>query len=169
MMTVRRLQRSEAAYEFADSTATNMYGATSTLDEIVGNDTPVLLNFVFTTCTTICPVQTATFSQVQRKLGEDAQKVTMISVSIDPEHDTPTRLREYSELFKAGPQWHFLTGSTKEMIAIQRAFDAYHGAKMNHRPLTFIKAPDTAAWIRLEGMASAADILEELQAIMSQS
>jgi cytochrome oxidase Cu insertion factor (SCO1/SenC/PrrC family) len=167
MMQQNTLQRSTHEYVYEGIPVTNMQGEASTLGEQVGDDRIVVVNFIFTTCTTICPVQSATLAQVQRQLGEKAGDVTMISVSIDPEHDTPARLREYSQLFKAGPQWQFLTGSADDMIRIQKAFDAYHGAKMNHRPLTFIKTPGETRWLRLEGMASAADIVGELQSIMS--
>ena len=165
MMSKKGLDRSMATYGIQDLPVTDMSGARSTLSEQVSDERIVVLNFIFTTCTTICPVQTATMAQAQRQLGELAGDVTMISVSIDPDHDTPAELREYSALFKAGPQWQFLTGSASESVNIQKAFDAYHGAKMNHRPLTFIKAPGAEQWLRLEGMASAQDIVNEIQSI----
>ena len=163
MLRDENLRRSSASYRYQNLLVTDMEGGGSTLGEQVGDQQVVVLNFIFTSCTTICPIQTATLAQVQRQLGDQAHDVTMISVSVDPEHDTPARLREYSAQFKAGPQWQFLTGSTSEMIKVQKAFKAYYGAKMNHRPLTFIKAPGDDQWLRLEGMASAADIVSELQ------
>jgi len=167
-MSSTQIGKSLHSYNVDDLEFVAMDGRESTLGEAINTGNPVIVNFIFTTCTTICPVQTATFAQVQRKLGERANDVTMISVSIDPEHDTPSRLRDYSQLFNAGPQWQFITGSMEEMIDIQKAFEAYHGAKMNHRPLVLIKAPDDERWLRLEGMAGASDILEELQEIMSR-
>jgi len=168
-MSAKNVSKSMHSYQVENLEFVGMDGSDSTLGDAMDTGNPVIVNFIFTTCTTICPVQTATFAQVQRNLGEQAEEVTMISVSIDPEHDTPSRLRKYSEMFSAGPQWQFLTGSVDEMVDIQKAFDAYHGAKMNHRPLVLIKAPDEEQWRRLEGMAGASDILEELQEIMSQS
>ena len=82
----------------------------------------------------------ATFAQVQRELGEDSNEVLMVSVSIDPEQDTPAELAAYAERFHAGPQWTFLTGSLEDSIAVQTAFDAYRGDKMNHTPLTLLRA-----------------------------
>jgi cytochrome oxidase Cu insertion factor (SCO1/SenC/PrrC family) len=165
MMGRANLRRSVATYNYQDLPVTEMGGGASTLGDQISGKQVVVLNFIFTTCTTICPVQTATLAQVQRQLGEQASDVKMISISIDPEHDTPSRLREYSEQFRAGPQWQFLTGSISEMISVQKAFHAYHGAKMNHRPLTFIKPPSDDRWTRLEGMASAADIVNALRTI----
>ena len=169
MARKNNLRRSSAIYQYEDLTVTNMGGDEITLGDQIGNQRAVILHFIFITCTTICPVQAATFAQVQRQLGEHAGDVTMISVSIDPEYDTPARLREYSEQFRAGPQWQFLTGSTSEMIEVQKAFDAYYGAKMNHRPLTLIKAPGDGQWLRLEGLPSATYIVSELQSMMGNT
>jgi protein SCO1/2 len=138
------------------------------LAEALGHDKPVMLNFIFTTCTTICPVLTATFSQVQRKLGDEAKNVRMISITIDPEQDTPERLKEYAGKFKAGAGWQFLTGSIENIIATQKAFDAYRGDKMNHVPLTFIRSTVDGPWVRLEGFASAAEVVSEYRQNLAQ-
>ena len=131
------------------------------LAEALGDEQPVMLNFIFTTCTTICPVLTATFSQVQRKLGDEAKNVRMISITIDPEQDTPERLKEYAGKFKAGAGWQFLTGSIEDITTTQKAFDAYRGDKMNHVPLTFIRSTADGSWVRLEGFTSAAEVVSE--------
>lgn len=124
-------------------------------------DEPVLLNFIFTSCATVCPVLSATFSQFQNKLGSEVEKIKMVSISIDPEYDTPTKLREYAAKFDAGPQWQFYTGTISQSEGAQRAFDAYRGGKMSHIPLTFLRASKDQPWIRLEGFTSAIELLDE--------
>jgi len=52
----------------------------------------VLLNFIFTTCSSICPLMSRTLEEFQRKLGSEAARVHLMSISIDPEQDTPARL-----------------------------------------------------------------------------
>lgn len=131
------------------------------LSESLGSDGPVILNFIFTTCTTICPVLSATFSRVQSELGDEAKNMRMISITIDPEQDTPERLKEYAGKFKAGPDWQFLTGSIDDIVTTQKAFDAYRGDKMNHIPLTFLRSSKDGPWVRLEGFTSAADVVAE--------
>ena len=126
-----------------------------------------MLNFIFTTCTTICPVMSATFSMVQEKLGPEHGKVRMISISIDPEHDSPSRLNAYAKKFGAGAQWSMLTGSIGNSIAVQRAFDAYFGDKMNHRPVTFMRKGPGKPWLRIDGFASADDLLREYRKLVS--
>jgi protein SCO1/2 len=137
-------------------------GQSVALRSLLDTDKPVLVNFVFTSCTAICPVMTATFAQLQERLGPERDRVRMVSVSIDPEHDTPARLREYAQRFHAGADWHFLTGSRDEIIGAQRAFNAFRGNKTNHTPLTFVRAGARLQWIRIEGLASAEQLLQEI-------
>ncbi len=120
-----------------------------------------MVNFIFTTCTTICPVMSGIFAQVQKELGPESAEVRMISVSIDPEYDTPERLREYAERFGAGPQWQFLTGDIDDIVAVQKSFDVYRGNKMSHEPTTLLRKSASDPWVRLDGIASAAEIVAE--------
>lgn len=126
---------------------------------------PVILNFIFTTCDTTCPVTSMTFSQVQEALGPERNSVHMVSVSIDPEQDTPPVLKAYAAKFHAGSQWHMLTGSVGDSIAVQRAFDVYRGDKMNHQPVTFLRGLAGDRWVRMAGFVSAAEILREYRQI----
>jgi len=125
------------------------------------DDKPVILNFIFTSCGAICPVMSTTFSQVQKALGPDRNAVRMVSISIDPDFDTPEALKIYARKYGAGPQWRMLTGSVDDSIAVQRAFNVYRGDKMGHTPATFLRARAGQPWVRLDGFASADDILHE--------
>jgi protein SCO1/2 len=129
--------------------------------ELLSTDRPILANFIFTSCTAICPAMSATFAQVQQGLAQDSDKVLMVSFSIDPEQDTPAALAAYAKRFDAGPQWVFLTGTLEDSIAVQKAFDAYRGDKMNHAPLTLLRATPDSRWVRYDGFASAADLVKE--------
>jgi protein SCO1/2 len=122
---------------------------------------PVILNFIYTSCTAICPVTTQVFAQVQEKLGKERNKVSMVSISIDPEYDTPARLLDYRKKYGAAEQWQFLTGTVEASVAVQKAFDAYRGDKMNHIPLTFLRGAPGKPWIRLDGFASPDEVLSE--------
>jgi len=133
----------------------------------VDDGRPVMLNFIYTSCTAICPVTTQVFSQVQDKLGADKNKIHMISVSIDPEFDTPARLDSFAKKYKAGAQWQFYTGSRDASIAVQKAFDAYRGDKMNHVPVTYMRAAPGKPWIRLDGLRGPDDLVKEVRALLA--
>ena len=154
-------RRSVEEVTVPELTLVRMDGRKVTLRDELAPDLPVMMNFIFTTCTTICPVMSATFSQVQEGLGEGRERVRMVSISIDPEQDTPLRLRDYARRHEAGPQWHFLTGGAEQIEAVQRAFAAYRGSKFYHAALTFLRAPGDSHWVRIEGLVQAEAILTE--------
>lgn len=135
---------------------------------LANQDSPVILSFIFTTCTVVCPVTSATLAQVQAALGPERDALRMVSVSIDPEQDTPAALKAYAAKFGAGPRWQMLTGSLEDSIAVQRAFDVYRGDKMNHQPVTFLRARAGQPWVRLDGFASASDILREYRQLRAK-
>jgi len=120
---------------------------------------PVFMNFIFTSCPGICPLLSESFRQLQTKLGDERSKVHMVSISIDPEEDTPRKLREYADRFRAGPQWQHYTGSVAASLAMQRAFGVYNGDKMSHAPVTFFRATPSAPWTQLKGFATANDLV----------
>lgn len=158
--------RSVVRYEIPDARLVDMDGTEFLLRERLASAAPVMLNFVFTSCTAICPVMSGTFARVQESLGNKRGGPQFISISIDPEHDTPARLREYAEKFSAGPRWRFVTGSAEASLAVQRAFDVFRGNKMSHDPVTFIRAAPGEPWVRLEGFADASDLIREYQRIV---
>jgi len=125
------------------------------LDEVVAAEGPVFLNFIFTTCTTICPVMSAGFGRLEDQLAARGQKVRLVSISIDPEVDTPARLREYAARAGAGGDWHFLTGRPSAVEAAQRAFGAYRGSKEAHAAATYVRRSPSEPWGRIDGLASA--------------
>ena len=159
-----RYSTSVASYDIPDVQLIDELGAPVTLRSLLESDQPVALNFIFTTCTTICPVMTATFAQMQRQLGDAADQLRLVSVSIDPEYDRPDILKAYAQQFHAGEGWTFLTGDSTDIVQVMRSFDTYAGSKMNHQPVTLLKSPHNESWVRIDGLASGADLVQEVTA-----
>ena len=104
------------AYSF-----TNQHAQTITSDSLKGH--PYIADFIFTSCAGLCPVMTTKMSQVQEKLGD--AKVSLVSFTIDPEHDTIEKLKTYSDVYKAQPgRWHFLRGERDSV------YDVLFGMKL---------------------------------------
>lgn len=137
-------------------------GTSVPLQELLQSDEPVALNFIFTTCTTICPVMTVTFAQMQQLLGADADRVQLVSITIDPEYDRPDVLESYAAQFRAGENWTFLTGNTQDIVTVLRSFDSYTGSKMSHRPVTLLKRPGVDEWVRIDGLANGESLAREV-------
>lgn len=155
--------RSKHNYSIPDVLVTTHNGETTKLATLLKNPNGVIVNFIFTSCSAICPMMTAIIAKVQSMATKDLPSLHLVSISIDPEHDTASRLAEYAHRYKAAANWHFLTGDLTEIQRIQQAFDADRGDKMNHATLTLFRTAPSQSWIRLEGIASAANIINEFK------
>ncbi len=142
-------------------------GSTAKFPQELDDGRPVMVNFIYTSCTAICPILSHTFAEVQRRLGADGKQVHMVSISIDPEQDTPQQLAAYAQRFGAGSQWGFYTGSLAASVTLQKAFQAYFGDKMHHRPVTFLRAAPGQPWVRLDGFASPGEVLAEYRLLLA--
>ena len=160
--------RTVALYTPPDVTLVDMTGAATPLGSVLNHAGPLLLQFIFTTCPTVCPVLSEAFAAAQDRLGPALENVRMVSISIDPEHDTPARLQAYARQHKARRHWRFLTGRREDIITVQKAFDAYWGNKMRHIPLTYLRAAPGAPWVRLEGFMSAAELVVEYDRLLGR-
>ena len=149
----------EVAIAVPDVTLRGTDGRPVPLRVLLDGGRPLMLQFVFTTCPTICPLLTGTAARVREDLGKDKAKILAISITIDPEHDTPSVLREYAANFDTDPDWLFLTGRLEDIVAVQRAFGSYLGNKMNHPPYTFLRRSPRDPWVRIDGIVHA-DLLE---------
>jgi protein SCO1 len=114
----------------------------------------VAINYVFTTCTTICPSLTATFRKVQQDLAARALDVHLISVSVDPTTDTPERLHDFAAKFQAGPGWTFVTGEKANIDSLLRALGGAVTNANDHTPTVFISNDVTGYQTRAYGLSS---------------
>jgi protein SCO1/2 len=163
--TAPEVARTSAAYTVPDVELVRDDGKTVRLTKELEDGRPVVLSFIFTSCTTVCPVISATLAQLQRKLGPARSQVHLVSISIDPELDSAERLRKYASKFGAGPEWQHYTGTLAASLAVQRAFGVYRGDKMNHTPAMLVRAAPGAHWVRIDGFASPDQLLAELPAV----
>jgi protein SCO1/2 len=142
-------------------------GKDVSLPDEMNDGRPVVLNFIFTTCTSICPMMSSVLAQFERRLGPEADKVHVMSISIDPEQDTPARLLEYARRFHAGPQWQHYTGTLAASLSVQRAFDVDRGGKMMHPVLTLMRAAPGKPWLRIEGFATPDDLVRGYREVLA--
>ncbi len=153
--------RLSETYVIPEVTLVRSDGAAVRFPAEIEDGGPIILNFIYTTCTAVCPLMSRLFSEVQEELGKAHSNVQMVSISIDPEHDTPATLARHARKFGAGRQWQHYTGSAEASIAVQRAFKVYRGDKMSHTPATFVRGAPGQPWVRLEGFASAEEVVRE--------
>ena len=128
--------------------------------DVVGDDV-VVMDFVFTTCTTICPVLTAKFARLQAELGERLGRgVKLVSVSLDPVRDTPERLLAFGAKHRAGPHWSFLTGAKDDVDEVLKGLGAYVADFGAHPPMVLVGDGRTGRWLRVNGFPDPKRIVE---------
>lgn len=133
----------------------------------------VLLFFGYTTCPDVCPATLGTFAQVKKDLGNDAGRVRFVFVTVDPERDTPARLREYLAHFD--PAIVGLTGTPAQLAAVREAYGVYAervndpnapgGYWMNHTATVVLVDPQGRLRLSYSFGAEAKDLVEDLRAI----
>lgn len=163
-----KYKRSVEKYIIPDLVLINQNGDKVRLKSLLEDDSPVVIDFIYGTCTTICPVLSAGFLNLQKKVGADGRKVRLISITIDPENDTPKIMKEYLQRFRAKPGWDFLTGSRADINTVMRAFDAYIPDKMSHYPINLIRSPKDGSWVRLFGIMSSKEFMAEYLQVAGQ-
>ena len=163
-----RYQRSVERYTMPDVGLINQNGEKVRLKQLLEGDQPVVVDFIYGTCTTICPVLSAGYLNLQRRLAKEGRSVHLISITIDPENDTPKVMKDYLERYRAKPGWDFLTGSRADIDKVMHAFNAYIPDKMSHYPLNIIRNPKDGSWVRLFGILSSKEFLAEFNQVVGQ-
>ncbi|HEY0379745.1 MAG TPA: SCO family protein [Pyrinomonadaceae bacterium] len=152
-----------SALRIPDATVYNQNGRRLNFYTDLVKGKVVAINFIFTTCTTICPPLTATFRRVQSELGEHVGRdIELISVSVDPVTDTPERLFDFAAKFKAGPGWTFVTGDQAEIDSLLQAFGVAVANKNDHTPTILIGNDATGHWTRAYGLASPTTLVKAI-------
>lgn len=153
------VRRSEQRYQIPAVKVLTADGRAQALRPLIDDGRPVVLTFLYTSCTTVCPVTSHVIDEFVRALGPEALQVNVVSVSIDPDHDTVARLAEHAR--SRGARGTFVTGDPQSSETVQRAFDAWRGDKMNHDAVIFLRAPASPVWVRLDGLVSPRRLLDE--------
>ena len=150
-----------AAPELPDVRLTTHDGQSVRFQDLLENRLSII-NFIYTSCTNVCPLTTANFLQLKQLAGD--RDFQMISVSIDPQRDTPSRLRAFMKTQGAmSPHWTFLTGSSRSITPLLGGFGFYNVAVDAHSPGVVIWDGRTRQWTRLVSLPPPHILFEELQ------
>lgn len=132
-------------------------------EDLIGSRV-VALNFVFTTCTTACPLLGVRFGQLQHELGARLGKeFGLVSISVDPANDTPERLKQWLARYDAGPGWSFVTGRKPDIDRVLKSLGVYTPSKNDHPSAVVFLDGRTGRSRRLSGLLGAAKLAEELR------
>jgi protein SCO1/2 len=124
----------------------------------------VVMSFIYTSCTTVCPVVSSIMGKVQKQLGARVGKeVQLVSISIDPQRDDPKRLQDYARTFQRGPGWSWLTGSPQSINETLKGLGSFSGDLKNHQPLILVGDGNNRHWMRYYGFTDPELLAKEVE------
>jgi protein SCO1/2 len=128
----------------------------------------VVINSFFSSCTDSCPAMSGTLARIQDWLGERLGKdAYIVSISVDPDTDTPPVLKEYAQRFKARPGWSFLTGKRQDVETVLHKIGQYVDAREDHLNVFIIGNERTGLWKKAFGLARPGDIIKVVDSVLS--
>jgi protein SCO1/2 len=161
-------QKSVAENYFSDVELINQDGEKVRFYSDVLKNKVVVINTFFTTCTGICPPMNRNFEKIQEALGDRLGKEAfLVSISVDPETDTPTRLKEYSRRFHARPGWMFLTGKKENVEWALYKLGQYVETKDEHTSVFIIGNEPKGLWKKAMGLAKAEELIKIVEDVIN--
>ena len=161
-------ERSPAEKYFSDVELINQDGQKVRFYTDVLKNKVVVINTFFTTCTSICPPMNRNFEKIQEALGDRLGKdAFLVSISVDPETDTPPRLKEYSRRFHARPGWMFLTGKKENVDWALYKLGQYVETRDNHTSIFIIGNEPKGLWKKAMGLAKAEELIRIVEDVIN--
>jgi len=162
-------QEDKARQYFTDLPVLTQQGEERRFFTDVLKDRVVLVSTFYTNCTSMCPLLNATLAQVQTLLGDELGKTFwLLSVTLDPDHDTPEVLTQYADKFSARAGWLFLTGRKESMTLITHRLGWASPDLESHMGLFLIGNVKTARWRKLRPNLTAEAIVAHLRQLAGQ-
>jgi cytochrome oxidase Cu insertion factor (SCO1/SenC/PrrC family) len=165
--TVSPSTETAAHHYFTDVQLTNQDGKRLRLysDLLQGNI--VIVDSFFSSCTGVCKVTMPLFQSLQQKYGTKAgQRLHLISISVDPDNDTPEKIKRYAEGLKAQPNWDFLTGDRASVELALRKFGLQTDSKDGHSNVFLIGNERTGLWKKVFGLGAPEEIAAAVESVL---
>jgi protein SCO1 len=161
-------QETPAHKYFTDVELVNQNGEKVRLYTDVLKGKTVVINAFFTTCTSVCPPMNRNLERIQQALGDRVGKdVFLVSISVDPEVDTPPKLKEYAKKFHAGPGWMFLTGKKENVEQALYKLGQFVEAKDDHTTIFIVGNETTGLWKKAFGMANPNELIAIVESVVN--
>lgn len=166
--TAQNSSGSAAEKYFTNVELVNQHGQKLRLYSDLLKGQTVVINAFFSTCTSVCQPMMRNLEQIQAAIAPHLGKdVLMISISVDPETDTPQRLEEYAKRFHARTGWHFLTGKKENVDWALYKLGQYVTNKDDHLTLLIVGNERTGLWSKALAMAKPEELVALIEKTMN--
>jgi protein SCO1 len=130
----------------------------------------VIINTFFTTCVSVCPPMTRTIERIQEWLGDRLGKdVFILSISVDPEVDTPPKLKAFADNYGSKPGWHLLGGKKENVQLALRKIGQFVEARDNHSTILIIGNERTGLWKKAFGLAKPSELITVVESVLEDA
>jgi protein SCO1/2 len=152
---------------FSDVELVDQDGHTHRLYSDLLQGKTVVVEAFFTTCAGACPVMGQKLAALQDWLGDRLGKdAYLLSISVDPQTDTPARLKQYAQQLGAKPGWFFLTGRKDNVDWALYKLGDYVEDKQDHSNLLILGNEATGLWKKVFGLAPAQELIHSLDSVL---
>ena len=157
----------QAQEYFTDVVLINQDGEPMRFYSDLLRDKTVVINAFFTSCQGVCPILSSKLVAIQERLGDRLGKdLHLISISVDPETDTPALLKSYSERFAAHPGWYFLGGPKENVEWALHKLGQRVENKEAHTNILIVGKAASGRWKKVLGLASPEELLEVVEDVL---
>jgi protein SCO1/2 len=154
--------------QLPDTVLTDQDGRQVKLLSDVVADKLVVVNFMYTSCTSVCSMVSHTISELQDKLGPMLEtRVRLVTLTVDPAHDTPATLKAYSAKHEARPGWLWLTGQPANVTEALKGFGAYTANFENHPLVALVGDGRTGKWTRVYDVDSPQRLIATMRSYLA--
>jgi len=154
---------SPASKHFSGITLTDQNGKRVALYDVMRGHTVVMYSF-FANCPNSCPLMAHSLTSLQKRFADHlGRDLFFVSITVDPEHDTPEKLKNYAVRNMAKNGWLFLTGSREEIDHALKKIGQYTETPDGHMNTMLIGNDTTGLWLKAQGLAKAEDLGDLIQ------
>lgn len=158
-------QESIAEKYFSNLPLTDQNGNRVALGDLMKGRTVVVYSF-FAQCPSSCPMMAKSLTELQSRFADRlGQDLWFISITVDPENDTPARLKAYAARNVARKGWSFLTGSREEVDAALKKLAQWRPTREDHANIWIIGNDKTGLWMKANGLAKANELGDIIQKV----
>lgn len=167
-MSKKPAEASPAEKYFTDVELINQDGKKVRFYSDVLKGKTVVVNAFFTSCTSVCPPMNRNMQKIQEALGDRmGRDVFLVSITVDPQVDTPDRLKKYAQSFHAGPGWIFLTGKKENLDWALYKLGQYVEDKNDHKTILIVGNETTGLWKKAFAMANLAELVQVVESVVN--
>jgi protein SCO1/2 len=168
-MQAKKSESKQDYLSLPDTELVTQYGEHRRFNSEIVDGRIVVIDFIYTTCTTVCPVLSATLRQVQRQLEKrGGSEVLLVSITVDPVRDTPARLKAYADKFHVGDNWLWLTGDKQAVDGVLKQLGAYSPNYTDHPSMVLVGDAAKGDWARYLGFPSADQIITKVEELTTE-